>query len=91
MTSPIPIAETAQETSGIWKLDLEWTLGKVEESKRNLLLNEVSAINTFIEHGVHSSSTELIAILTKDEILNNAAVIALINVSVVNAAVKLWL
>ncbi len=57
-------SRTAQETSGMWKLDLEWTLGKVEESKRNLLLNEVSAINTFIEHGVHSSSTELIAIST---------------------------
>ncbi len=47
-----------QQTTGIWKLDLEWTLGQVEEAKRTFLLEEARSIHAFIEHGIVASSSK---------------------------------
>ncbi len=44
-----------QQTSGIWKLDLEWTLGQIEEAKRSFLLEEKRTLQTFIELGIVTS------------------------------------
>ena len=46
----------AKQTAGIWKLDLEWTLGQVEEAKRAFLLEEGRTIATLIENGIVASS-----------------------------------
>jgi len=57
----------AQQTAGIWKLDLEWTLGQVEETKRSFLLEELRTLNAIIEHGIVTSSDkwrELSALLS---------------------------
>ena len=57
----------AQQTAGIWKLDLEWTLGQVEETKRSFLLEELRTLNAIIEHSIVTSSDkwrELSALLS---------------------------
>ena len=48
----------AQKTSGIWKLDLEWTLGQIEEAKHIFLLEELRALDSFIERGIVTSSSK---------------------------------
>jgi len=48
----------AQQTASIWKLDLEWTLGQVEEAKRNFLLEEARALNALIEHGIVTTASK---------------------------------
>ena len=45
-----------QKTSSIWKLELEWTLGQVEEAKRTLLVEEARAVNALVEYGIVTSS-----------------------------------
>jgi hypothetical protein len=49
----------AQKTASIWKLDLEWTLGQVEEAKRSFLLEEARAVHALIEHGIATSSDSM--------------------------------
>lgn len=51
-------SKEAQQTASIWKLDLEWTLGQVEEAKRIFLMEEVRAINSLIEHGIVTTATK---------------------------------
>jgi len=46
----------AKQTAGIWKLDLEWSLGQVEEAKRAFLIEEGRTIQSLIEHGIVVSS-----------------------------------
>ena len=46
----------AQKTLNIWKLELEWTLGRVEEAKRSLLIEEERAVNALVEYGIVTSS-----------------------------------
>jgi hypothetical protein len=46
----------AKQTAGIWKLDLEWSLGQVEESKRAFLIEEGRTIQALIEHEIVASS-----------------------------------
>lgn len=48
----------AKQTAGIWKLDLEWTLGQVEEAKRAFLLEEGRTIAALVEHGIVASSAK---------------------------------
>lgn len=48
----------AKQTAGIWKLDLEWSLGQVEEAKRAFLIEEGRTIQTLIEHGIVASSAK---------------------------------
>ncbi|MBT7657476.1 MAG: hypothetical protein HN568_03615 [Phycisphaerae bacterium] len=45
-----------QKTSDIWKLELEWTLGQVEEAKRTLLIEEARAIDALVEYGIITSA-----------------------------------
>jgi hypothetical protein len=45
-----------QKTSGIWKLELEWTLGQVEEAKRAFLIEEARAIDALVEYGIITSA-----------------------------------
>lgn len=47
-----------QQTAGIWKLDLEWTLGQVEEAKRTFLLEEARSLHAFVEYGIVTSSSK---------------------------------
>jgi len=57
----------AQQTAGIWKLDLEWTLGQIEETKRSFLLEELRTLNAIIDYGIVTSSDkwrELSALLS---------------------------
>ena len=48
----------AQKTTGIWKLDLEWTLGQIEEARLMFLLEELRAVEAFIEHGIETTSSK---------------------------------
>jgi len=48
----------AKQTAGIWKLDLEWSLGQVEEAKRTFLLEEGRTIQALVEHGIVASSSK---------------------------------
>ena len=48
----------AKQTAGIWKLDLEWTLGQVEEAKRAFLLEEGRTLAALVEHGIVASSAK---------------------------------
>jgi|GEM_PF-3018462 len=45
-----------QKTSGIWKLELEWTLGQVEEAKRAFLIEEARAVDALVEYGIITSA-----------------------------------
>ena len=47
-----------QKTSGIWKLDLEWTIGQIEEAKQIFLLEELRALESFIKHGIVTTSNK---------------------------------
>lgn len=48
----------AQRTSGLWKLELEWTLGKVEETKRSLLVEQARAVQSLIDNGIVTTSSK---------------------------------
>lgn len=47
-----------QQASAMWKLDLEWTLGNIEEARRNFLLEEFRALTSLIQNGIVTSSNK---------------------------------
>ena len=46
----------SKKATSIWKLEVEWSLGQVEESKRKLLQEEYLAVNALVQYGVVTSS-----------------------------------
>ena len=49
-----------KQASAMWKLDLEWTLGNVEESKLKFLVEEARALNSLIQNEIVTSSSKWI-------------------------------
>ena len=52
------VTRETKQTAAIWKLDLEWTLGQIEERKRALLNEELQAVQTLISQNILTSSTK---------------------------------
>ena len=41
-----------KQAAAMWKLNLEWTLGQIQESKRRFLMEEAQALTSIIEFGI---------------------------------------
>lgn len=46
----------ATQAAAAWKLDLEWTLGHIEESRRKFLMEEAQALTFLIDSGIVTSA-----------------------------------
>ena len=44
-----------KQATAMWKLNLEWTLGRIQEAKRRFLMEEAEALATIIDAGIENS------------------------------------
>ena len=49
-----------KQASAMWKLDMEWTLGNVEESKHKFLVEEARALTSLIQNEIVTTSSKWI-------------------------------
>ena len=48
----------SQQAAAMWKLDMEWTLGHIEESKRQFLLEELQVLFEILEYGIVTTASK---------------------------------
>ena len=45
-----------KQATAMWKLNLEWTLGRIQEAKRRFLMEEAEALSAIIDAGIENSA-----------------------------------